>query len=273
MAGKSTYMRQTALIVLMAQIGSFIPAGYGNIGIVDRIFTRVGASDDLASGQSTFMVEMTEVANILRNATKNSLLILDEIGRGTSTFDGLSIAWAVVEHISNPKLLGAKTLFATHYHELTELEGKLDSVNNYCIAVKENGEDIIFLRKIIKGGADKSYGIQVARLAGVPEGVLKRAKEIVDELSENDIAEKAKSIKTGRTEETESSALKETAAAEEDGYKSKKRNSDIPDQMSLFDYNSGDNILAEIRELDLNSLTPMEAMNRLYQLQQKVRNR
>jgi DNA mismatch repair protein MutS len=273
MAGKSTYMRQTALIVLMAQIGSFIPAGYGNIGIVDRIFTRVGASDDLASGQSTFMVEMTEVANILRNATKNSLLILDEIGRGTSTFDGLSIAWAVVEHITNPKLLGAKTLFATHYHELTELEGKLDSVNNYCIAVKENGEDIIFLRKIIKGGADKSYGIQVARLAGVPEGVLKRAKEIVDELSENDIAEKAKSIKTGRAEETESSALKETAAAEEDGYKSKKRNNDIPDQMSLFDYNSGDNILAEIRELDLNSLTPMEAMNRLYQLQQKVRNR
>ena len=172
MAGKSTYMRQTALIVLMAQIGSFVPAESAKIGIVDRIFTRVGASDDLASGQSTFMVEMTEVSNILRNATKNSLIILDEIGRGTSTFDGLSIAWAVVEYIANTKLLGAKTLFATHYHELTELEGKLDSVNNYCIAVKEQGDDIVFLRKIIKGGADKSYGIQVAKLAGVPETVL-----------------------------------------------------------------------------------------------------
>ena len=184
MAGKSTYMRQTALIVLMAQIGSFVPADAAKIGLVDRIFTRVGASDDLASGQSTFMVEMTEVANILRNATRNSLLILDEIGRGTSTFDGLSIAWAVVEYISNPKLLGAKTLFATHYHELTELEGKLPGVNNYCIAVKENGDDIVFLRKIIQGGADKSYGIQVAKLAGVPDMVIERAKELAEELSE-----------------------------------------------------------------------------------------
>ena len=186
MAGKSTYMRQTALIVLMAQIGSFVPAAKADIGLVDRIFTRVGASDDLASGQSTFMVEMTEVANILRNATSKSLLILDEIGRGTSTFDGLSIAWAVIEHISNSKLLGAKTLFATHYHELTELEGKIDNVNNYCIAVKENGDDIIFLRKIVKGGADKSYGIQVAKLAGVPESVTDRAKEIVEELVQTD---------------------------------------------------------------------------------------
>ena len=165
MAGKSTYMRQTALIVLMAQIGSFVPAKYANISICDKIFTRVGASDDLASGQSTFMVEMTEVANILRNATANSLLILDEIGRGTSTFDGLSIAWAVVEHICDKKLLGAKTLFATHYHELTELEGTLPGVNNYCISVKEQGDDIVFLRKIVAGGADKSYGIQVAKLA------------------------------------------------------------------------------------------------------------
>ena len=187
MAGKSTYMRQTALIVLMAQIGSFVPAEYAEIGIADRIFTRVGASDDLASGQSTFMVEMTEVANILRNATRNSLLILDEIGRGTSTYDGLSIAWAVVEHIADAKKLGAKTLFATHYHELTELEGRLNSVNNYCIAVKEQGEDIIFLRKIIKGGADKSYGIQVAKLAGVPSDVLQRAYEIADQLAQNDI--------------------------------------------------------------------------------------
>ena len=194
MAGKSTYMRQSALIVLMAQIGSFVPAKSANIGIVDRIFTRVGASDDLASGQSTFMVEMTEVANILRNATSRSLLILDEIGRGTSTFDGLSIAWAVVEHISNPKLLGAKTLFATHYHELTELEGKLDSVNNYCIAVREQGDDIIFLRKIIRGGADKSYGIQVARLAGVPDSVIDRAKEISSWLEETDVTDKAKNL-------------------------------------------------------------------------------
>lgn len=194
MAGKSTYMRQTALIVLMAQIGSFVPAQTANIGIVDRIFTRVGASDDLASGQSTFMVEMNEVANILRNATAKSLLILDEIGRGTSTFDGLSIAWAVVEHISNPKLLGAKTLFATHYHELTELEGKLDSVNNYCIAVKEKGDDIVFLRKIVKGGADRSYGIQVAKLAGLPDSVIERAKEIAEQLVANDITDTVKSI-------------------------------------------------------------------------------
>ena len=188
MAGKSTYMRQTALIALMAQIGSFVPAKSANIGLSDRIFTRVGASDDLASGQSTFMVEMTEVANILRNATSKSLLILDEIGRGTSTFDGLSIAWAVIEYISDSRLLGAKTLFATHYHELTELEGKIDNVNNYCIAVKEKGDDIVFLRKIVKGGADKSYGIQVAKLAGVPELVIGRAKEIVEELSDEAVS-------------------------------------------------------------------------------------
>lgn len=274
MAGKSTYMRQTALVVLMAQIGSFVPASHAQIGIVDRIFTRVGASDDLASGQSTFMVEMTEVANILRNATKNSLLILDEIGRGTSTFDGLSIAWAVVEHISNPKLLGAKTLFATHYHELTELEGKLDSVNNYCIAVKENGEDIIFLRKIIKGGADKSYGIQVAKLAGVPDSVLKRAHEIVDELSKNDIAEKARAIHTEKgLSVNEDSLVYETAATIEPVSKPKKRSADIPDQMSFFDFNSNDEILSELRELDMNSITPMDALNKLYQLQQKLKAR
>ncbi len=200
MAGKSTYMRQAALIVLMAQIGSFVPAESANIGIVDRIFTRVGASDDLASGQSTFMVEMTEVANILRNATKNSLLILDEIGRGTSTFDGLSIAWAVAEHINNKDNIGAKTLFATHYHELTELEGKLYGVNNYCIAVKESGEDIVFLRKIIKGGADKSYGIQVARLAGVPKEVLDRALLIAGTLNEHEVANRAKMLAEGVSE-------------------------------------------------------------------------
>jgi len=275
MAGKSTYIRQTALIVLLAQVGSFVPASHADIGIVDRIFTRVGASDDLASGQSTFMVEMTEVANILRNATKNSLLILDEIGRGTSTFDGLSIAWAVVEHICNPKLLGAKTLFATHYHELTELEGKLDSVNNYCIAVKEQGEDIVFLRKIVKGGADKSYGIQVAKLAGVPDGVLKRAREIVDVLSNNDIAQKAKTIHKNMdlphqlSENIEEEKIDSTLHS----LKSRKKNADIPDQLSIFDFNSNEDVVLELREMDLNKITPMEAMNKLYQLQMKVKNR
>ncbi len=274
MAGKSTYMRQTALIVLMAQIGCYIPAASGNIGIVDRIFTRVGASDDLASGQSTFMVEMTEVANILRNATKNSLLILDEIGRGTSTFDGLGIAWAVVEHIANPKLLGAKTLFATHYHELTELEGKIDSVNNYCIAVKEQGEDIIFLRKIISGGADKSYGIQVAKLAGVPDGVLKRAKDIVEELSLNDITDKAKSMKavTVQEETSEEAYLSECGAALEQKEKNGRKNRDLENQISLFDYQFAEpSYIEEIRGLNLNAMTPMDAMNYLYQLQEKVK--
>lgn len=260
MAGKSTYMRQTALIVLMAQIGSFVPAASANIGVVDRIFTRVGASDDLASGQSTFMVEMTEVANILRNATRHSLLILDEIGRGTSTFDGLSIAWAVVEHIANPKLIGAKTLFATHYHELTELEGKLDCVDNYCIAVKEQGEDIIFLRKIIKGGADQSYGIQVARLAGVPDSVLKRAREIVNELTDNDIVEKTKNMAVGEKKKQNVVAENKSSA-----------------QMSMFDgfgnMPSGNQLLLEIRDMDLNALTPMEAMNKLYEIQKKIKER
>jgi DNA mismatch repair protein MutS len=260
MAGKSTYMRQTALIVLLAQIGSFVPASSADIGIVDRIFTRVGASDDLASGQSTFMVEMNEVANILRNATGNSLLILDEIGRGTSTFDGLSIAWAVVEHISNPKLLGAKTLFATHYHELTELEGKLNNVNNYCIAVKENGDDIVFLRKIVQGGADKSYGIQVAKLAGLPDSVVERAKEILGELLENDISAIAKSITvdTGATTR-----------------KKKKEHLDEVDlaQMSLFDTASDDTIIEELKNIDIGNLTPLEALNKLYELQNKVKNR
>ena len=258
MAGKSTYMRQTALIVLMAQIGSFVPAETAKIGIVDRIFTRVGASDDLASGQSTFMVEMNEVANILRNATSNSLLVLDEIGRGTSTSDGLSIAWAVVEHISNPKLLGAKTLFATHYHELTELEGKLSNVNNYCIAVKEKGDDIVFLRKIVRGGADKSYGIQVAKLAGVPDSVIERAKEIVDQLIANDIASVARGI-----------------AVENGTHKKKKEKLDEVDltQMSLFDTVKDDDIIEELRNIDVGNLTPIEALNKLYELQNKVKNR
>ena len=257
MAGKSTYMRQTALIVLMAQIGSYIPAKSANIGIVDRIFTRVGASDDLASGQSTFMVEMAEVANILRNASPNSLLILDEIGRGTSTFDGLSIAWAVVEYIANPRLLGAKTLFATHYHELTELEGKLNSVNNYCIAVKEQGDNIVFLRKIVKGGADKSYGIQVAKLAGVPDQVIDRAKEIVEELAQNDITVNVSAI-----------------GEKSDNKKSVRRLDDVDlNQMSLFDTVTDDDIINELKEIDLNNITPMEALNTLSKLQNKLVNR
>ena len=259
MAGKSTYMRQTALIVLMAQIGCFVPAQKASIGIVDRIFTRVGASDDLASGQSTFMVEMTEVANILRNATSKSLLILDEIGRGTSTFDGLSIAWAVIEHISSSRLLGAKTLFATHYHELTELEGKIDNVNNYCIAVKEKGDDIIFLRKIVKGGADKSYGIQVARLAGVPESVTSRAKEIVEELVHADITTRIKDI----------------AVHGQEPPRLKTRHYDEVDlaQMSLFDTVKDDDVIEEIKSLDVSNLTPIDALNTLYQLQNKLKNR
>ena len=257
MAGKSTYMRQVALIVLMAQIGSFVPAQKAKIGIVDRIFTRVGASDDLASGQSTFMVEMTEVANILRNATKNSLLILDEIGRGTSTFDGLSIAWAVIEHIASPKILGAKTLFATHYHELTELEGKIPGVNNYCIAVKERGDDIVFLRKIVKGGADKSYGIQVAKLAGVPDSVIDRAKELVEELVDADITERVRDL----------AAVPKT--------KKKAVHYDEVDleQMSLFDTVKDDDILQELKDIDVGNLTPIDALNTIYRLQNKLKNR
>ena len=255
MAGKSTYMRQTALIVLMAQLGSFVPASQADISLVDRIFTRVGASDDLASGQSTFMVEMTEVANILHNATKNSLIILDEIGRGTSTFDGLSIAWSVVEHIVDKKLIGAKTLFATHYHELTELEGKLEGVQNYCIAVKEDGEDIVFLRKIVKGGADKSYGIQVAKLAGVPEQVLIRAREIADQLENKD--------------SLSLDGVVNQMAVSSPGEKTM-------NQLSIFDTMSNDqtdDILFELRDIDLSRVTPMDAMNLVYKWQKSLQER
>lgn len=260
MAGKSTYMRQVALIVLMAQLGSFVPAQEADIGICDRIFTRVGASDDLASGQSTFMVEMTEVANILRNATRNSLLVLDEIGRGTSTFDGLSIAWAVIEHISNSKLLGAKTLFATHYHELTELEGTIAGVKNYCIAVKEQGDDIVFLRKIVRGGADKSYGIQVAKLAGVPDSVIARAKEIAEELSDADITARAKEIA-----EISSNITQHKAVPKPDEV-------DLQ-QLSFFDTVKDDDIIRELDSLELSTMTPFDAMNTLYRLQTKLKNR
>ncbi len=249
MAGKSTYMRQTALIVLMAQIGSFVPATSAKIGLVDRIFTRVGASDDLASGQSTFMVEMSEVANILINATQRSLLILDEIGRGTSTFDGLSIAWAVIEYIVSKENLGCRTLFATHYHELTELEGKLTGIKNYCITVKEKGEEVIFLRKIIRGGADGSYGIQVARLAGVPLPVIDRAKEILKELDDADINKNGKARRVKKQVEGQLDLFEAAAKA-----------------------SANNEILEDIRKIDISRLTPIDAMNILYELQRKMKN-
>lgn len=264
MAGKSTYMRQTALIVLMAQLGSFVPASSADISLVDRIFTRVGASDDLASGQSTFMVEMTEVANILHNATKDSLIILDEIGRGTSTFDGLSIAWAVVEHIVEKKNIGAKTLFATHYHELTELEGKLEGVQNCCIAVKEDGEDIVFLRKIVKGGADKSYGIQVAKLAGVPESVLNRAYEIAAQLEGGDI----NTVISVGTNETSSDSTKTGKNRESDSTEMAQLS--IFDAVTSFSY---EDILFELRDIDLSHVTPMDAMNLVYKWQNKLKDK
>ncbi len=262
MAGKSTYMRQVALISLMAQIGSFVPADSADLCVVDRIFTRVGASDDLGSGQSTFMVEMNEVANILRSATPRSLLILDEIGRGTSTYDGLSIAWAVIEHISNKKYLGAKTLFATHYHELTELEGKIDNVNNYCVAVREKGDDIVFLRKIVKGGADRSYGIQVARLAGLPEIVIDRAKELMEQLSDSDITEKIQKIEVSGSGSAGGKAVPAKHYDEVD-----------LGQMSLFETVRDEDVLKELQEIDISSMTPLDALNTLYRLQTELKNR
>ena len=247
MAGKSTYMRQVALMVLMAQAGSFVPAESARIGLVDRIFTRVGASDDLASGQSTFMVEMSEVANILSNATPNSLLILDEIGRGTSTHDGLSIAWAVIEYINDRARLGARTLFATHYHELTELEEKLHGIKNYCVSVRKRGEDIIFLRKISRGGADRSYGVEVARLAGIPEPVIQRARIILEELDEADINKNPR----------------------------RRQAKPVEGQLDLFASSSltkaEHEVLDELRALDPSLLTPLDALNKLYSLQQKLK--
>ena len=246
MAGKSTYMRQTALITLMAQIGSFVPADKCRIGVVDKIFTRVGASDDLASGQSTFMVEMNEVAHILHNATQKSLIILDEIGRGTSTFDGLSIAWAVAEFISDKEKIGAKTLFATHYHELINLENRIDGVKNYSIAVKKRGDEITFLRKIVKGGTDDSFGIEVAYLAGVPEEVVHRAKEVLKSIENDDL----------------SNAVKNT-----------------PEYDANADYTAGETnenaaiyqtVANEIKNTDISTLTPIEALNMLYSIQKKV---
>ena len=244
MAGKSTYMRQIALIVLLAQIGSFVPAKSAKISVVDAIFTRVGASDDLATGQSTFMVEMNEVSTILKNATQNSLIILDEIGRGTSTFDGMSIARAVLEYVVKKKTLGAKTLFATHYHELTAMEGLLDGINNYSIAVKKRGDDITFLRRIVHGGADQSFGIEVAKLAGIPDSVIRRAKVILKELESNKIEIEFKA---------EDSVVEEESEIQYN-----------------FKTNSADDILEILKAVDINTLTPIEAMQTLYDLKNKA---
>mgnify|MGYP005786690785 FL=1 len=244
MAGKSTYMRQVALITLMAQVGSFVPATSAKIGVVDKIFTRVGASDDLSMGQSTFMVEMMEVATILKEATKNSLVILDEIGRGTSTYDGLSIAWAVAEYIASKEKCGAKTLFATHYHELTELENKLEGIKNYSIAVKEKGEDIIFLRKIVRGGTDESYGIHVARLAGVPKAVTQKANEILKSLER-------KNILTGKKQE-------------------KQDKKQVEGQFDLYNYKLAQ-IAQEVDKINLNELTPIDALNTLVRIKEKMK--
>ena len=244
MAGKSTYMRQVALITLMAQVGSFVPAQSAKIGVVDKIFTRVGASDDLSMGQSTFMVEMMEVATILKEATKNSLVILDEIGRGTSTYDGLSIAWAVAEYIANVEKCGAKTLFATHYHELTELEDKIEGVKNYSIAVKEKGEDIIFLRKIVRGGTDESYGIHVARLAGVPKVVTIEANKILKSLER-------KNILTGKKEE-------------------KQDKKQVEGQFDMYNYKLAE-IAHEVDKINLNELTPIDALNTLVRIKEKMK--
>jgi len=248
MAGKSTYMRQVALICLMAQIGSFVPAAEARISVCDRIFTRVGASDDLAGGQSTFMVEMSETAHILRNATRNSLIILDEIGRGTSTFDGLAIAWAVVEYICDKEKIGARTLFATHYHELSELEGHLDGVKNYCVSVREHGEDVIFLRKIIRGGADKSFGVHVARLAGVPHPVIVRAHEIQARLEVSDI--------------NQNTIGQNILGMEDEDRKN--------EQVDVFEYKRTE-IIEELQNIDVMALTPMDAINKLFLLREMAR--
>ncbi|MDU5649830.1 MAG: DNA mismatch repair protein MutS, partial [Clostridium perfringens] len=291
MAGKSTYMRQVAIITLMCQIGSFVPASKANISVVDKIFTRIGASDDLAGGKSTFMVEMWEVSNILKNATENSLVLLDEVGRGTSTYDGLSIAWSVIEYICKNKNLRCKTLFATHYHELTKLEGEIHGVRNYSVAVKEVDNNIIFLRKIIEGGADQSYGIEVAKLAGIPDEVINRAKEILETLemesSKDNLDLALKEVNASKEDIEEASIttsyeVKETLV-EEDKIEIKEevisKSSDAKthkkedDQIQLdFSAIGKDNLIKELSEVDILSLNPMEAMNRLYALVKEAKN-
>mgnify|MGYP006288422489 CR=1 FL=1 len=286
MSGKSTYMRQVALIILLAQMGSFVPAEAAELGIVDRIFTRVGASDDLTTGQSTFMVEMNEVSNILNNATENSLIILDEVGRGTSTYDGLSIAWAVTEYITDQDKLGAKSLFATHYHELTEIENYLPGVKNYNVAVQEEGDEVVFLHKIVPGEADESYGIEVAKLAGVPRGVIDRAQSVLERLEEEESAriveatakeaeeknncrplEKLDSEEEEEksTEQAEKNKAQQTNAAQAETVK------EDSGQLALFDVQENNELVEKLKELDIMSLTPLEAMNKLHELQQEAK--
>lgn len=269
MAGKSTYMRQVALITLMAQLGSFVPAKTANISVCDRIFTRIGASDDLAGGKSTFMVEMWEVSNILKNATSKSLVLLDEVGRGTSTYDGLSIAWSVIEHISNNENLKCNTLFATHYHELTKLEGEIEGVKNYSVAVKEVDDNIIFLRKIVKGGADQSYGIEVAKLAGLPKEVINRAKDILDNLEDN--TSKLEKIEVNNQLKEEVSIDKEQITEVKEYTKEiiddNKVNSKTQDDIQIdFTFVEKENLIKELSSVDILNLNPMEAMNKLYKL-------
>ena len=269
MAGKSTYMRQVALITLMAQLGSFVPAKTANISVCDRIFTRIGASDDLAGGKSTFMVEMWEVSNILKNATSKSLVLLDEVGRGTSTYDGLSIAWSVIEHISNDENLKCNTLFATHYHELTKLEGEIEGVKNYSVAVKEVDDNIIFLRKIVKGGADQSYGIEVAKLAGLPKEVINRAKDILDNLEDN--TSKLEKIEVNNQLKEEVSIDKEQIAEVKGDTKEiiddNKVNSKTQDDIQIdFTFVEKESLIKELSSVDILNLNPMEAMNKLYKL-------
>ncbi|HII4507176.1 TPA: DNA mismatch repair protein MutS [Clostridium perfringens] len=290
MAGKSTYMRQVAIITLMCQIGSFVPASKANISVVDKIFTRIGASDDLAGGKSTFMVEMWEVSNILKNATENSLILLDEVGRGTSTYDGLSIAWSVIEYICKNKNLRCKTLFATHYHELTKLEGEIHGVRNYSVAVKEVDNNIIFLRKIIEGGADQSYGIEVAKLAGIPDEVINRAKEILETLemesSKDNLDLALKEVNASKEDIEEASIttsyeVKETLVEEDKieikeeviSKSSEAKTHKEDDQIQLdFSAIGKDNLIKELSEVDILSLNPMEAMNRLYALVKEAKN-
>ncbi|HII4446541.1 TPA: DNA mismatch repair protein MutS [Clostridium perfringens] len=290
MAGKSTYMRQVAIITLMCQIGSFVPASKANISVVDKIFTRIGASDDLAGGKSTFMVEMWEVSNILKNATENSLVLLDEVGRGTSTYDGLSIAWSVIEYICKNKNLRCKTLFATHYHELTKLEGEIHGVRNYSVAVKEVDNNIIFLRKIIEGGADQSYGIEVAKLAGIPDEVINRANEILEKLemesSKDNLDLALKEVNTSKEEMKEASIttsyeVKENLVEEDKieikeeviSKSSEAKTHKEDDQIQLdFSAIGKDNLIKELSEVDILSLNPMEAMNRLYALVKEAKN-
>ncbi len=288
MSGKSTYMRQVALIILLAQMGSFVPAEAAELGIVDRIFTRVGASDDLTTGQSTFMVEMNEVANILNNATENSLIILDEVGRGTSTYDGLSIAWAVTEYITDQDKLGAKSLFATHYHELTEIENYLPGVKNYNVAVKEEGEEVVFLHKIVPGEADESYGIEVAKLAGVPREVIDRAQTVLERLEEEESARiveaTAKEAEENSGFQAETASVEEEAAEKNRGQAEKNKVQqtaasqeaeavkESAGQLALFDVQENNEIVEKLKELDIMSLTPLEAMNKLHELQQEAKN-